>query len=445
MSRRTAFSDSSEDEGPDLWDSELSEASTAVEIERFRLLIIGKTGCGKTTILSKVCGEDVADKPTTTRGIHDIEKEMEFKNNKLFVVHDSEGFEAGKEDEFKVVTNFINSRGLMRSINERLHAIWYCLTTNARPIQQSEEMFFSVKHEVPIVAIFTKFDLFVEAQLQQLVESAEDKGDDDIDDDEFERQAEKSAMDKFEKHYKSVLLKKPYPPQAVVAVSNINHSTPMENRLEELIKATSRALREAAGEGDTQANLDSIRLGALFATAQMTSLPEKYRYSVYNGMPEVIKEGRTRSVSVKLRPALIKVWNTVWTRDPTPILSAFETYVENHPRTFGNKLSLTHPGVKKLRDIEREACRTVQLVSDLTIIMTEIFLRKAQGEAIVREIVKRYPSTPAFSFVQEKLLKLHWWPAYDAERGELELLRYRNETRKIIDGAVRSSIPTRMM
>lgn len=58
------------------------------------------------------------------RGIHNIEKEMEFKDNKLFIVHDSEGFEAGQEDEFQVVVNFIQSRSLKENINERLHAIW---------------------------------------------------------------------------------------------------------------------------------------------------------------------------------------------------------------------------------------------------------------------------------------------------------------------------------
>lgn len=58
------------------------------------------------------------------RGIHNIEKEMEFKDNKLFIVHDSEGFEAGQEDEFQVVVNFIHARSLKKNINDRLHAIW---------------------------------------------------------------------------------------------------------------------------------------------------------------------------------------------------------------------------------------------------------------------------------------------------------------------------------
>lgn len=58
------------------------------------------------------------------RGTHNIEREMEFKDNPLFVVHDSEGFEAGQDDEFRVVTNFIESRARMKNIDDRLHAIW---------------------------------------------------------------------------------------------------------------------------------------------------------------------------------------------------------------------------------------------------------------------------------------------------------------------------------
>ena len=51
-SRQTvAFNDRSDDEA---WDSKLAEVSTTIEVKRFRFLIIGKSGCGKTTILSKV-------------------------------------------------------------------------------------------------------------------------------------------------------------------------------------------------------------------------------------------------------------------------------------------------------------------------------------------------------------------------------------------------------
>ena len=45
------------------------------------------------------------------------------------------------------------------------------------------------------------------------------------------------------------------------------------------------------------------------------------------------------------------------------ILVEFKKHVQNHPRTFGNKASLTHPKFKELMDLEREACRIVQLAT----------------------------------------------------------------------------------
>lgn len=188
------------------------------------------------------------------RGVHDIEKKLEFKDNKLFIVHDSEGFEAGQENEFEVVVNFIRSRSLEKNLNDRLHAIWSVEYVNDRgnlilissgiawplipdQFNSPKQCFFpwSIKASrklyyytvsclifqlniVPIVAIFTKFDLFVEDQVQELMENAEDP--DILDEGELERQAAEIAMEKFERHYKGALLKLPYPPQAIVAVSN---------------------------------------------------------------------------------------------------------------------------------------------------------------------------------------------------------------------------------
>lgn len=111
-------------------------------LEKFRLLIIGKTGCGKITILDKVCGGNMVDAPSTTRGTHDIEKEIEFEGNSKIIAHDSEGFGAGKQAEVDVVWKFINSRSQAKDINQKLHLVWYCLKMNSRLIQQAEKDFF---------------------------------------------------------------------------------------------------------------------------------------------------------------------------------------------------------------------------------------------------------------------------------------------------------------
>jgi hypothetical protein len=71
--------------------------------------------------------------------------------------------------------------------------------------------------------------------------------------------------------------------------------------------------------------------------------------------------------------------------------------------------------------------------------MTEIFLRKIQDRTDVQKIVKKYPSTPAFSFIQKELLELRWRKAHNLARGELELFGFRLDIRQIIHRAARLS------
>lgn len=85
----------------------------------------------------------------------------------------------------------------------------------------------------------------------------------------------------------------------------------------------------------------------------------------------------------------------------------------------------------------------IKFLKDLTVIMTEIFLLKVEDAAIVKEIVERYPNTPAFPFIQDNLLELNWWSAYDKERGQLVLYKHRKKIQQIIDEAVRLNTASR--
>ncbi|KAG2347409.1 hypothetical protein BDR05DRAFT_656990 [Suillus weaverae] len=146
-------------------------------IGRFRVLIIGRANAGKTTILRKVCDttedpeiydikgkkiDNAVVKSSIKRGNHDITNEMVFKSNPVFVFHDSCGFEAGSEEEFDNMKKFISERANAKKLEERIHAIWYCIPMDdpSRTFQRSEEKFFSecdIGH-VTVVAIFTKFE-----------------------------------------------------------------------------------------------------------------------------------------------------------------------------------------------------------------------------------------------------------------------------------------------
>jgi hypothetical protein len=41
------------------------------------------------------------------------------------VFHDSRGFEAGSEDELKIVREFVSRRSRAKRLGQRLHAIWF--------------------------------------------------------------------------------------------------------------------------------------------------------------------------------------------------------------------------------------------------------------------------------------------------------------------------------
>ncbi|KAG1826326.1 hypothetical protein EV424DRAFT_1537614 [Suillus variegatus] len=146
-------------------------------IGRFRVLIVGRANAGKTTILQKVC--NTTDQPeiydsqgnkidtamvesSIKRGNHNITDEMVFRSNPTFVFHDSCGFEAGSEEEFENMKKFISERGHATKLEERIHAIWYCIPMDdhCRTFQRSEERFFREcdTGHVPVVAVFTKFE-----------------------------------------------------------------------------------------------------------------------------------------------------------------------------------------------------------------------------------------------------------------------------------------------
>ncbi|KAG1811999.1 hypothetical protein EV424DRAFT_1542306 [Suillus variegatus] len=75
---------------------------------RFRILVIGKSGVGKSSLISDAFGvekEIIAhDKP----GDANIDDEVISPHNDRFVLHDSKGFEPGDEDNLKIVRDFID-------------------------------------------------------------------------------------------------------------------------------------------------------------------------------------------------------------------------------------------------------------------------------------------------------------------------------------------------
>jgi hypothetical protein len=57
--------------------------------------------------------------------MHNIEDELTFTSHDGYIFHDSRGFEAGGEDELKIVQDFVRRKSREGGLKDRLHAIWW--------------------------------------------------------------------------------------------------------------------------------------------------------------------------------------------------------------------------------------------------------------------------------------------------------------------------------
>ncbi|KAF5365800.1 hypothetical protein D9757_012661 [Collybiopsis confluens] len=133
------------------------------------------SACPQLRIL--VIGEDVAhDLP----GVANINSEITSEQNPLFILHDSEGFQTGETHHFETVKKFIDDRAKKPELKDKLHAIWFCMeipTENGALFQIADENFLQLAlHGVPVIVVFTKFDLLV-SKMEREATDIEDEDD----------------------------------------------------------------------------------------------------------------------------------------------------------------------------------------------------------------------------------------------------------------------------
>ncbi|KAL4065568.1 hypothetical protein V8B97DRAFT_1875147 [Scleroderma yunnanense] len=132
---------------------------------RFRILVIGKTGIGKSSLINRAFGiKEAAD---GKRGYANIEKELISEQNDRFILHDSRGLEPGERVNYGAITSFIHRRRSHPDVKERLHAVWFCFQIplvdhGERLMERGMEEFLRMKREVfgnvPTIFVFTKYD-----------------------------------------------------------------------------------------------------------------------------------------------------------------------------------------------------------------------------------------------------------------------------------------------
>ncbi|KAJ7055574.1 hypothetical protein C8F01DRAFT_453939 [Mycena amicta] len=234
----------------------MPEPSLPLEIEkifsdcpRFRVLVVGRSGVGKSSLISYAFGVEMKSVSHQRAGKSDINEEIISPQNHRFVLHDSQGFEPGDVSNLDVVTSFLRERnGKNVPLERRVHAVWLCVQTpyaGGRVFETGDEKFLDLatKLKIPVVVVFTQYD--------RLVAKAEENI--DFDDDMTDEYIAKLAAVDAEKHFKTLCvapLRKVHSKIAFARTSGLSEGqTPDRKALDELIQKT-RDVLENDVEGD---------------------------------------------------------------------------------------------------------------------------------------------------------------------------------------------------
>ncbi len=132
-------------------------------LTRLNIIVAGKTGVGKSTLINSVFREKMAEtgigRPITPH-MRQIKKE-----GFPLTIYDTRGFELGKEAQVEVrdkIIDTIHKGYASKEIDDMVHCIWYCVNMASNRLEEEEiEWIKSLAeqnkdYQVPIIIVLTQ-------------------------------------------------------------------------------------------------------------------------------------------------------------------------------------------------------------------------------------------------------------------------------------------------
>ncbi|KJA19570.1 hypothetical protein HYPSUDRAFT_859131 [Hypholoma sublateritium FD-334 SS-4] len=259
-------------------------------------------------------------------GHADIELEYKSLSNPRFILHDSKGFEAGSTTNWDNVDRFLRRCQAYPELSRRIHAIWLCLLTprpGARLLEAGDEnlLKLAIELKIPIVAVFTKYDLLVNSFLLKDRSSTKSKPERLLDSEKKASESLRSSGEGLERIWQILAPKEL--PMAWVKMSLPKKPDPKMST--EMLSGLADVTREKLREVESNLYITWI-------TAQQVNARQKVDLSIDEGLKKywqdlgksIAFEGQTMINCIRrIHDDILKVWNF---RDPDRVLSSAEFF-----------------------------------------------------------------------------------------------------------------------
>lgn len=142
-------------------------------IESPNILIIGRTGVGKSALINKVFGSDIAPVSHATSVTDSFTAYTSTSDNGVpITLYDSAGFEAGKSQEFLQETFAFLDEKKAKGKEEQIHIAWYVVNASSARFLDFEADILKRLYadKVPIIIVLSQGDIAKDEEIEDITE-----------------------------------------------------------------------------------------------------------------------------------------------------------------------------------------------------------------------------------------------------------------------------------